>query len=165
MAKCRRITCADNAHNYTCRHDACVTNQYRKPSVVDMFYFEKGKSSDDGKECVHVTDPIIMVFNEERLLNTIGASQVQQWFDSMIKANTSVSNALDGVSDDVKLELVRSRRIQTPSELQNYLSYCEKDISRFNKQLKEAQTKVEQLQKDASIVTDNASSKFEGAAT
>lgn len=165
MAKCRNLTCAENARIYTCIHHACATNQYRKPSVVDMFYFEKGKSSDDGKECVHVTDPIIMVFNEERLLNTIGASQVQQWFDSMVKANSKVSNALDKVSDDVKLELVRSRRLQTSSELQNYLSYCEKDMSRFKKQLKEAQTKVEQLQKNASIVTDNASSNSDGAAT
>ena len=101
MAKCRTITCADNARNYICIHYASVTNQYRKPSVVDMFYFEKGKSSDDGKECIHVTDTIIMLFNEERLLKTIGSSQVQQWFDSMLKASSSVSNALDNVSDDV----------------------------------------------------------------
>ena len=66
--KRRNLTPAQNSANIHFNSELGVKSMIlRAPSVVDEFYFEKTAPSDDTLESVSVVDPIIMLFNQQRI--------------------------------------------------------------------------------------------------
>lgn len=107
------------------------TTQVRSRSEVDTFYNEISVSSDDGYNCVHVNDPIIMLFNQERLAK-LGDHAVESWLKSMEAiGNSQVAKLRSQCSDDDLLYMVKSRHLQAPCELTAWADYMAANMDKF----------------------------------
>lgn len=147
----RFISHKKNTINY---NSAALTFQnivVREITPVDEFYFDKSVSSDDGNECIHVTDPIRMLFNQERL-NRIGTTAVENWIDSLkAKKNDPLAELRSKCSDADLKAVIKSRHIQQPCELMAYVDSCNSDIEKFNKHLQDYLTAQQQQQPESDI--------------
>lgn len=118
----------------------------REASLVDEFYFEKTKSSDDNKDCIAFTDPIRMLFNQKRL-SSIGAGAAQMWIDSLANyKNDPLAEIRAKCSDDELKQLIKSRNLQQPSEIIAWAQYCQSNLEDFQSQLSEAAKQLQQQQ-------------------
>lgn len=88
-------------------------------SPVDCFVSDR---VDD--DCVRITNPLIMIINQKRLVgHSIDA--IQQWLDCNPASNVDLSK----YTSDQILDTIKSKYIQSPAELQSYLSYVESQLS------------------------------------
>lgn len=107
----------------------------REVTPVDEFYFQKTKSSDDGKECIAFTDPIRMLFNQQRL-SSIGSTAIQAWLDSLkSKPSDPFAEMRTKCSDSDLIALIKSRHIQQPSELLAYAKECSNNMKMFTEEV------------------------------
>lgn len=133
----RFINIEDNKIIYNMEDVSHVVN--REPSLVDEFYCEEGVCPDDGTATVVFTDPLVMLFNQERL-SQMGDAALKMWIDSMSNAKGSAMSELKSkLSDDELMCLVKSRHIQQPSELQAYAEWCNENMDLMNEELQKAQ--------------------------
>lgn len=109
----------------------------REQTPIDEFYFEKSFSSDDAHECIHVTDPIRMLFNQQRL-SKIGSTAVDAWLDSLKQKSIDPLAEMRSKCSDADLKaIIKSRHIQQPCELMAYVEECNANMDSFNKQVQE----------------------------
>jgi len=148
-----RRTCISKTIGFTLEGVSFNNVVVREQSPIDEFYFEKTKSSDDGKECISFTDPIRMLFNQQRL-NSLGSTAVQAWLDSLSQhKNDSLADIRAKCSDEDLISLIKSRHIQHPCEIMAYLDECNRNMETFSEEVKqlaasrqvEEQTKVENI--------------------
>lgn len=127
--------------------------EIRQPSLVDSYYHDTTICPETGAEVVGYHNPLYMLFNQERL-NRLGDGAVQQWLKSLDAAgNSSLSDLRSKVKDEDLLKLIRPRQCQSPSELENYLSYLNeradvlnKEVARILAEEKQAQEQQQQQQ-------------------
>lgn len=116
---------------------------YREASVVDEFYFEKHIDADSGAEVVSVSNPLYVLFNQERL-EQLSPMAIQKWIDQMNHAgNSELKKIKEKLTDDQLVDLVRSRYIQHPADLQAYMEACNADMEKLQSDLAEAQKQAE----------------------
>lgn len=150
----RFITLEENEVVYNMDDTSKVVT--REPSLVDSFYTEENVCPDDGCATVVFTDPLVMLFNQERL-SQMGDAAVKMWIDSMSAAKGSAMSELKSkLSDDELMDLVKSRHIQSPSELQAYAEWCNENVDEFTQQVQALQ--AQQLQSEQ---VDNSETKLE----
>lgn len=121
----------------------------REANPIDQFYFEKTIASDDSRECVAFTDPIRMLFNQERI-NKLGTMAVQQWLESLKNLKKDPLAELRAKCTDEDLcALIKSRHIQQPSEIMAYVEYCKNNMDVFNSEVQKivAQRQFEESKK------------------
>ena len=117
----RRIT----PHEYNFLEKGLVdlnNSEFYHPSEVDEFLFETVKPPHGACESVTFTSDITMLFNQERL-DRMSASALIQHFDSMSSRSSSFSELRKSLTDDQLISIVKSRYIQSPSELMAYSNY------------------------------------------
>lgn len=113
--------------------DLCTSVPVEK-SLVDTFYTEEHDSK-DGSKSVSFHDPIRMLFNQERL-NQLGPAAVQRWLETLQQSKSSAINDLRQQCDDSMLmELIKSRHIQSMSELQAYAEYSKQNLDEFKSEV------------------------------
>lgn len=128
------------------------TTSVRDRSNADVFYHQKMISTDDGLECVAVVDPIIMLFNQERLTK-MGDHAIEQWLKSMENISNSPLSKLRGqCSDDDLLYMIKSRHIQAPCELTAWADYMAANMNKF-KDLMAAELADKKAKEAASLET------------
>lgn len=110
--------------------------QLYESSAVDEFYTEVVTTMDK-KETVFHVDPLIMLFNQERLEN-IGSMGAKQFLDSLSQKDDSLKELRSKCTDDQLMDMLKSRYLQTPSEVMAYCRYIEGNIEQFNTDLKAA---------------------------
>lgn len=122
----------------------------REVNPVDEFYFEQSTSSDDSKKCIAYTDPIRMLFNQQRLAK-LGTTAIMAWLDSLKNFKKDPFAELRSkCSDDDLKSIIKSRHIQQPSELLAYADWCKNNIDLFNSEVqkvveaREAEIKAKQ---------------------
>ena len=136
MYKIRYITPEENAQNVKYNSDVCIKNMVlRQSSPVDEFYMEKGQPADDEMESVSFVDPIIILFNQERL-DSLGEMGVKKFLDSLQQKESSVEALRKQCSDDDLINMLKSRYLQTPSEIMAYCRYIEGNVEKFNEEVK-----------------------------
>ena len=107
----------------------------REENAVDSFHFSKGISSDDGKDCVFVKDPIYEAFNGQRLAQ-LGKMNVEAWFESLKqKPLSSIQQLRMKCSDDDLLSMMKSRYCQSPADLAAWSDYLANNMDQFNAEL------------------------------
>lgn len=125
----------------------------REASTMDMFYIEESVSADDNKKCVAYTDPIRMLFNQQRL-NSIGTSAVNQWLDSLKNFKKDPLAEIRAKCTDAELKaMIKSRNIQQPSEIMAWAEWCQENVDMFNNELQKV---IEVQKREAEL---NAASK------
>lgn len=115
---------------------ACVKNTLTaEKSLVHEFQFEERVSKQDGSPMFQVCDPIYLLFNQQRL-NSIGAGAVQLWLQDMSSAASSpLSELLKQCSDDDLLTMVKSRHLQSPSEILAWAQYMTSNMEKFQSEV------------------------------
>lgn len=129
----------------------------REPDVVDEFYTELSSPSDDGKESVSYVDPLYMLFNQERL-NSLGEYGVKKFLEQFSQKEDSLKELRSRVSDDDLVAMIKSRHLQSPSEITAWCRYIESNIDAFNKELQNLMQQ-QQSATDLSVKSDVESTK------
>lgn len=96
-------------------------SEFYHPSPIDDFLLEKGVSS-SGAETITVTSDISMLFNQKRL-DRMSREALIQHFNDMSVRSSKFSALRAKLSDDQLCSIVKSRYIQSPSELMAYSTY------------------------------------------
>lgn len=138
-------------HLYSIKNSLSVSI-VRTPSMVDEFYTETIGTNDDKKPIVRFIDPIYMLFNLERLSH-LGAENVQLWLDSLNSAgNREIDVLKSKCSDEQLTQMIKSRHLQSPSEILSWCRYMNENIKEFNEEVQRLaqqqeteQTKVETI--------------------
>lgn len=97
-------------------------SSFYAPSPVDDFMHNKHKPAHDSIESIRVTSDIYMLFNQQRL-DKMTLQQLAAHFNSMVARDPSFSALKSKLSDEQLASIVKSRYIQTPSELLAYSKY------------------------------------------
>lgn len=109
---------------------------YRDSSPVDEFYKESTKAPDDDIESYSYVDPIIMLFNQERL-QSLGEMGVKAFLDSLQQSESSLSELRKKCSDEDLAKMLKSRYLQTPSEITAWCRYMDSNVDAFNQEMQQ----------------------------
>lgn len=133
--KRRNLTPAQNSANIHFNSELGVKSMIlRAPSVVDEFYFEKTAPSDDTMESVSVVDPIIMLFNQERI-DSMGQMAAKQFIDSLAPKSNSLDELRKQCSDEDLMQMIKSKHLQSPAEILAWCRYMNENVETFNSEV------------------------------
>lgn len=122
----------------------------RDASVVDEFYKESIINT-DGSESVSFMDPIYILFNQQRL-NSLGTTAAQSFLDSLQPQSDSLAELRKKCSDDDLMKMVKSRHLQSPSEILAWCRYMESNIDAFNEEVQSLiQAQTEEASKEKNV--------------
>lgn len=93
---------------------------YLESTPLDSFIREEVNSSD--VPSVTLTSDITMLFNQHRLDKLTQIALVQK-FDALSKANDTLNQVRAKMTDEQLVQFVKSRYIQSPSELLSWTNY------------------------------------------
>lgn len=117
---------------------------FRQSSQVDQFYREEGISSTTGKKVVFYRDPLIMLFNQQRL-NKLGLDGVTHYVESLMQqSNNPLSELRKNCSDADLLATIKSRHLQSPSEILAWSRYMSRNMKEFETAVQNAKAELEQ---------------------
>ena len=97
-------------------------SEFYQPSAIEDFLFVKNKPPHSDCDSVTFTTDITMLFNQQRL-DKMSREALLQHFDSFSVQNSQFADLRAKLSDDQLCSIVKSRYIQTPSELMSYSQY------------------------------------------
>lgn len=85
------------------------------PSLISELQYEQ-TNEDEKNPSYRWTSDITLLFNQERIANSLSTEQIRQWLLSMNRPN---NNKVDfsNVPDDLIMQTIKSRHIQSLSEL------------------------------------------------
>ena len=127
-------------YNISLCHDTIIL---RTPSLVDDFYKERIGGTKE-KPLVRYIDPIYMLFNQQRL-SRLGSDNIQQWLDSMNNAgNQAIGELKKKCSDEQLVQMIKSRHLQSPSEILAWCRYINDNVNEFNESIKKIQEQQKQ---------------------
>lgn len=132
-----------------------VSSEFRQTTPVDEFYRQKVVTS-SGDDAVRVTSDIYMLLNQDRL-DRMTAENFQRYIEKASSHDSSLASLRSKLSDNDLFKFVKSRFIQSRSELlawSHYLDY----------QQQKATDDVKAAIDDAKAKAAAASSSDEGAA-
>lgn len=152
--KRRNLTPQENAKNINIPMEFGLRHSIlRQESVVDEFYFEKCKPSDDDKESVSIVDPILILFNQERLDN-MGASAAKKFLDSLSPQSNDLSELRSKCSDEDLIQMVKSRHLQSPAEILHWCRYMNENVDKFNSEVARLQAEAEAAKVQENVTTN-----------
>lgn len=97
-----------------------VTSEFLEPSPVDEFMFSEMES--EGQKSIRLTSDICMLFNQRRL-DRLSRAKLIDYFNDLSISNSTMSDLRAKLGDDQLITFVKSRFIQSPSELMAWSQY------------------------------------------
>lgn len=95
-------------------------SEFLEPSPVNDFMFQNIES--DGRQTVRLTSDIYMLFNQQRL-DRMSREHLVKYFGELSVTEPKMKDLRSKLSDDQLCSFVKSRFIQTPSELMAWSQY------------------------------------------
>lgn len=95
-------------------------SEFVEPSPLHDFMFQEIEC--DGKKSIRITSDIYMLFNQQRL-DKLTRAQLVEYFDNLSVSEPKMSDLRKKMTDDQLCSFVKSRFIQTPSELIAWSQY------------------------------------------
>lgn len=108
---------------YVSRVRDCLS-QYRECSPVESFYIHKDKPCNGSCESVFIRDDIYMLFNQKRL-DRMSSAALSSWLQSTSTYDSGLANLRSRMSDLQLGSFIKSRYIQSRSELLSWSGYLE----------------------------------------
>lgn len=105
-------------YNITSKEMKC--SEFRESSPVDQFIFQEIEV--DGKPSVRLTSDIYMLFNQQRL-DRLSCESLLSYFDSIQVREPQFAEIRSRLGDEQLMSFVKSRFIQSPSELMAWSQY------------------------------------------
>lgn len=152
------ITAKENSKNvkFSTKHTIKHT-VLREDSLVDEFYTEPCTPANDSMGSVSYVDPIYMLFNQDRL-NNLGQMGLQSFLESFSKKHDSMEELRKQCSDEDLASLIKSKHLQSPSEISAWCRYMQHNIDEFNAEVQkivEAKQAEEQDVNKGTIVNED----------
>lgn len=97
-----------------------ICSEFREPSPVDRFLFAKFES--EKVKSTRLTSDIYMLFNQQRL-DKLSRESLLSYFESMSVNEPKFGDLRSKLGDDQLINFVKSRFIQSPSELMAWSQY------------------------------------------
>lgn len=97
-----------------------LCSEFRQESPVDQFLLEEREF--DGVKSVRLTSDIYMLFNQQRL-DRLSREALLSYFESMSVNEPKFGALRAKLGDDQLISFVKSRFIQSPSELMSWSQY------------------------------------------
>ena len=104
--------------NITSKEMKC--SEFRESSPVDQFIFQEIEV--DGKSSIRLTSDIYMLFNQQRL-DRMSRESLLSYFDSIQVREPRFTEIRSKLGDEQLMSFVKSRFIQSPSELMAWSQY------------------------------------------
>lgn len=114
-----------------------VTN-LRQPSLVEDFYKQSFSTPHGSCDAVCFRTDVYMLFNQDRL-DRMTQSQLSTWLDNQAPTDSLIS-LRNQMSDAQLHQFIKSRYIQSPSELKAWASYIETQFGTELAKLQPAET-------------------------
>lgn len=95
-------------------------SEFVEPSPLHNFMFQDIMCN--GEKSIRLTSDIYMLFNQRRL-DKLTRTQLVEYFDSLSVSEPKMSELRKKMTDDQLCSFVKSRFIQTPSELMAWSQY------------------------------------------
>lgn len=95
-------------------------SEFVEPSPLHDFMFQEIEC--DGKKSIRVTSDIYMLFNQQRL-DKLTRAQLVEYFNDLSVSEPKMADLRKKMTDDQLCSFVKSRFIQTPSELMAWSQY------------------------------------------
>lgn len=125
------------------------------PSLIHQFLTTKVTFFDGDKKCEAVShvDDIYMLFNQQRLLHA-GTDTINAWLNTLTPRSDALAELRKKCTDEQLLHILKSRYIQSPSELlawseylnANYSDIIERMQQTAQRQQQEAQRQQQEAQ-------------------
>lgn len=97
-----------------------LCSEFRQESPIDQFLFEELEF--DGVKSVRLTSDICMLFNQQRL-DRLSRESLLSHFESMSVNEPKFGDLRAKLGDDQLISFVKSRFLQSPSELMAWSQY------------------------------------------
>lgn len=95
-------------------------SEFVESSPLHNFMFQEIVCN--GKKSIRITSDIYMLFNQQRL-DKLTRAQLVEYFDSLSVSEPKMSDLRKKMTDDQLCSFIKSRFIQTPSELMAWSQY------------------------------------------
>lgn len=114
------------------------SNHYQKltPNVVDNLCVNYQKLA-DGSDVVFLDSDVSLLFNQERLNETLGRDGIKHFFDSLASRSVPLSELRSKISDEDLASLCKSRYLQQPSEILAWSEYLNNNYSELLTQIRD----------------------------
>lgn len=111
-------------------------------------------------KCFKFLSDVNFIFNQMRLVRAIGLQSVSSWLDGFDKRNPGIDTSK--FTDDELLSFIKSRNLQTPSELRAWSDYLMSNISQIKSDMASyAQQELSKLVDKSEVIENEASPKTE----
>jgi hypothetical protein len=97
-----------------------IQSEFLEKSPVNEFMFQENECS--GRKSLRVTSDIFMLFNQQRL-DRMSEARLISYFESLSVNEPKLSELRSKLTDDQLCSFVKSRFIQSPSELMAWSQY------------------------------------------
>lgn len=95
-------------------------SEFVEPSPLHDFMFQEIEC--DGNKSIRITSDIYMLFNQQRL-DKLTRTQLVEYFNNLSASEPKMSDLRKKMTDEQLCSFVKSRFIQTPSELMAWSQY------------------------------------------
>ena len=116
----RRLTSCDSDNTLVVGSKELHCSEFREKSPIDDFMFQEIESN--GVSSTRLTSDIYMLFNQQRL-DRMSRERLLSHFDSMSVREPKFSDLRGRLGDEQLISFVKSRFIQSPSELMSWSQY------------------------------------------
>lgn len=116
----RRLTPCNSDNTLVVGSKELYCSEFRDQSPVDDFMFQEIESN--GVPSTRLTSDIYMLFNQQRL-DRMSRERLLSHFDSMSVREPKFSDLRGKLGDEQLISFVKSRFIQSPSELMSWSQY------------------------------------------
>lgn len=117
-----------NPHYVPCELHVCKTinrlTVLREKSPVESFYIQTHKSVYDDCDSVSIVDDVYMLFNQQRLDRMTNAA-LSTWLQNTSRTDSQLASLRSRMSDEQLGSFIKSRYIQSKSELLAWSGYLE----------------------------------------
>ena len=120
-----------------------------EPSVVSKLRITELPGR-NGDKCYKIQSDIALLFNQQRLVKTLGASTVDDWLGSLKPSSVGID--MSKFSDAQLMQFIKSRNIQSVGELSAWSNYLNDNaqsvIDEYNRSLDAAkQARLDEVAK------------------
>lgn len=138
------------------------SSHYNKitPNVVDNLCVNVQKLS-DGSDVVFLDSDISLLFNQERLNETLGRDGIKHFFDSLSSRSVPLTELRSKISDEDLANICKSRYLQQPSEILAWSEYLNNNYTDLLSQIRECTSSSAQIEEPKPSEIDPPSSNNE----
>lgn len=119
-------------------------SKFREPSPLDNFYFEKSTAPTDTTPSVAIVSDVRLLLNQHRLDRMTQAALVE-WLEKSSRSDSGLSSLRSKLGDKELCKFIKSRYIQSRSELLSYSAYLESVYDSVDSGVKKVLSEIENV--------------------